>query len=340
MHSAAIGSMVAGRYRVEQSLGRGTYGEVYRVWDTHQAQSVALKLIDPAKIAGWPWDEASRLTRLRSDFILPIWNADIVSGVPYIVTDVAQHGSVDLLVNRGPLAPRVAVQTIRDAARGVARTHDDGVVHRDIKLENLFVGGDGRTMLGDFGLAHPLDANGEAPRDGTPVTAAPEVLAGAPTTRASDIYSLGACLYACLAGAYAYNDKAKNRAELAALVAAGPPPSIRDVAPTVGRLLSRAVESAMSRDPSQRPSAAELDGELGRIQIERDWMVDAHPGHDTCWESPGNSALHVCTIAAGRRTEILVTHQPSGRRILAHCGSVTNSQLPSRLRATFERLGN
>lgn len=342
MPAVPIGAWVANRYRVEAFLGDGTYGEVYRVWDDHQSQMVALKALDPKKVAAWPWREATQLTRLRSDFILSIWNADVVTGVPFIVTEVADHGTVGDLVRAGPLMPGEAVQRIRHAARGTARAHDDGVVHRDIKLDNLFVGADGRTMLGDFGLAHPLDpSSGLAPGTGTPITCAPEVLAGGPTSRASDVYSLGASLYACLVGEYPYQREAKlDVGMLRSLVAAGPPTPIRDAMPTVSRLLARVVADALARNPGDRPTAAELDGELGRISFDRDWIPRMHSGHDSCWESPRGPSLHVCMSTVGRRLRIDVTYQPSNRHLRDLCGEVRPSQAAARLRRIFEQLGN
>lgn len=336
------GAWIANRYRVEAFLGDGSFGEVYRVWDEHQGQTVALKLLDPVKVSHWPWHEATQLTRLRSDFILPVWNADIAGGYPYVVTEVAGFGSVGDRLQLGPFTPRAAAQVIREAAKGTARAHDDGIVHRDIKLDNVFLGADGRAVLGDFGLAHPLNAAGQAPRAGTPITMAPEVLAGGATTRASDVYSLGASLYACVTGEYPYQTAAGDDVGLLmGLVAAGPPPPVRDLAPHVSRLLGAIVGSAMNRDPARRPSAAALDAELGRVTFSREWTPAAHPGHVRCWESTGPGSVHVCTVTNGRRTAVEVRHASSARRILAHCyPAVPSAQVPAKLRRIFERLGN
>ncbi len=199
--SVSAGTVVGNRYEILRPLGRGASGEVYEVRDHHQDHLVALKLLDPTVVGPWPWHEATQLTRLRSEYILRVWNADVVAGVPYIVTELATSGTVaDVLLAQGPFSPGEAVKAIRHASRGAARTHDDRIVHRDIKLENLFVGENGHVLLGDFGLAHPMDASRTAPMAGTPAKMAPEVLAGGRTSPSSDIYSLGASLYRLLCG--------------------------------------------------------------------------------------------------------------------------------------------
>lgn len=341
------GFLVDGRYEVRGSLGNGTYGEVYEVFDHTQHQVVALKLLDPTKCGPWPWHEAVQLTRLRSEYILPVWNASIANGVPYIVTEVARNGTADRICSSLPgVTPAQAIRCARDAARGISRTHDDGVLHRDIKLENLFVGEDGGIRVGDFGTAHPLN-NGRAPNHGTAVTMAPEVLFGGDTTKASDIYSLGCCLYRILTGWYPYIDQnPQDVDQLRALVGAGPPTPIRDLAPHITRGLASRVNRALAHAPDARHgSAAELDSELGALPTaQRNWrQAPTHQGHARCWESvpPPGDGLRVCVVPSGRHYELDVARVTSGRRIRAACrGSVVGVSLPGALRATFEHLGN
>src|SRR5258708_2648165 len=105
----------------------------------HQNATVALKLIRTLAFPITPWVEAQVLTHLRSDYILPVWNADFAAGIPYIVTELARHGSTaDRLAPCG-VSPDLAVRWVRAACRGATRTHDAGLLHRDIKAENLFL---------------------------------------------------------------------------------------------------------------------------------------------------------------------------------------------------------
>lgn len=343
------GSIIDGRYEVKQPLGSGTFGEVYEVLDHHQQQVVALKLLNPALCGVWPWQEAVELTRLRSEYILTIWNASIVSGVPYVVTAMATSGSAERILSTLPWpTPAQAVRIVQQAARGVGRAHDDGVLHRDIKLENLFLDVTGAVRLGDFGIAHPL-SNGVAPTGGTVVTMAPEVLAGGPTTVASDIYSLGCCLYQLLAGCLPYVDQQPvDEAAFRHLVATSLPTPLRDIAPHVGRSLAARLERALDHDPAARyQSATELDADLGQLPTaSRHWRRSTvHTGHSMCWESADRPRpnIRICVVPAVAvgRFSVEVAHLVTNRRILRLCRSDVRSKfLLGALRTTFEKLGN
>ncbi len=169
----APGTLIANnRYKIVKFLGRGAYGEVYEVYDHHQNQQVALKFLNPGN--PMPWAEAQRLTALRSEYILPILNADSDAGVPFLVTEIAQHGSTEERMPPPGVPPAQAVRWVQHACRGTSRAHQARIVHRDIKPANLFLTAEGEAVLGDFGIAWPMDPNGMAPAVGTPVTVAPE----------------------------------------------------------------------------------------------------------------------------------------------------------------------
>lgn len=337
------GAIIANRYEVRGSLGHGSFGEVYLVFDHHQSLILALKMLDPTKIGRWPWRESQQLTRFNdSEYILRIWNADVVGGIPYIVTEFATGGTLATRLEQSPVAVDEAVSAVRHAARGIARCHDENVVHRDIKLENLFIK-DYRTVVGDLGLAYPLDQRGEAPWAGTLTTQSPEVAMGGRTTKANDIYSLGACLYRLITGQHTY--PASNRADFLAALGSGPPRSIRDVAPFTSRRLAAIVETAMARNPQNRyGSAAELDAALGRItRPDRLWAPMDHAEHEECWTQvrPSGPGIDVCTVVNQRRVDIVVRYSASRRRLRDHCHDrVPRGASRGRLRAIFEALGN
>lgn len=314
----APGTHIAGRYEVIARIGGGASGNVYRVLDHYQQSEFALKLLGRSTVT---WDEAQILTQLQSDFILPIRNADIDGGVRFIVSDLAAKGSTDAHMAPLGVDPALAIRWVRAAARGATRAHDAGLLHRDIKPGNVFLTADDRAVLGDFGLAKTMDAAGTTDREGTPQTVAPEVAhpSGRCSVR-SDVYSLGATLYALLAGRYGHQGQ---RADVIAAVLAGPPPRLREVAPHVSKALADRVEKAMARNPADRyATPAEFDAALGSLPAATQWRrTDEHPAHHRCWSTdrPGGKAITVCAVASGNGFEVEVRHQPSGVRIVAAC---------------------
>lgn len=152
--------VIAGRYVVRRQLDVGGQGEVYEVLDAHENDVVALKLLTLV-LAGGHWHEARILRRLSDAHILPIRNADLASGRPYIVTELARHGALsDRLSASGACGLLVddVVRLLRQACHGVARAHDLRLLHNDIKPGNLFLNAEGECMVGDFGFAAELPA--------------------------------------------------------------------------------------------------------------------------------------------------------------------------------------
>jgi eukaryotic-like serine/threonine-protein kinase len=332
------GTLIAGRYEVRRFLGSGSFGEVHEVRDHHQDKIVALKFLRQVSGAA-TWAEAQILTQLQSPYVLPVFNADFDSGVPFLVTELAAGGSTDRKMRPLGVPIDQAVRWVRAACRGAARAHTAGLLHRDIKSENVFLRDERHALLGDFGITILMNANGEAPCAGTPETMAPEVAAGGNTSVTSDVYSLGATLYALLAGRYAHNGP--NPQACMASVVVAPAPPIRDLAPHVTQALAQRVSRAMARDPADRYSnPAEFDAALGDLPAAvRQWRrTDEHPGHAACWrgEATGKSDATVCLIPAGRRWEVAACHQPSGRRITPACRPPgPQSALPRNLRAAM-----
>lgn len=317
------GHVFANRYRLTRFIGRGGYGEVYEAVDTHQGDVVAIKLLAPRGInPARPWAEAEVLTALRSSYVLGVRNADVVAGTLYLATDLARFGTAADRMSIQGVRPDVAVEWIRHACRGTSRTHRAGMVHRDIKPDNLFLTSEDAAVLGDFGLAELMDPNGHAGGIGTPVTVAPEVVAGGPASVRSDVYSLGASLYALVAGRYAHNGPDPTACYSAVL--AGPPPRLRDIAPHVTQALAARIETAMERDVTRRyPDPAAFDADLGELPtISRRWRrTDEHtPHHHQCYRGESSSSgmdATVCAVANGRRFAVEGRHQPSGRSITA-----------------------
>lgn len=320
----AIGSVIAGRYEVRGHLGSGQHGEVWRVHDVTMDAEYALKLLNPSQISG-PWAEAHLLNNLSGDFILRIRNADTTSeGMRYLVTDVAKQGSViDRIHPVLGIPENQAVKWVREACNGLARVHRQGLLHRDVKPENLFLSEAGRCMVGDLSLAGTQNESGCAGAGGTLQTMAPEVgqvaLSGySGTTETysvrSEVFSLGATLYWMLCGqppidGGSYEDAFRVTVE-----------DIWNRAPHVSRGVRDVVMKSLDRDPARRfPTPTAMAAALGaRSQPERQWIrVDIHSEHERCLEGARRGkSITLCILSQPNKERLLfqVRYTESGRR--------------------------
>ncbi|WP_170219401.1 protein kinase domain-containing protein [Nocardioides litoris] len=212
-----------GRYRLDELVGRGGMGVVYRATDTALGRTVALKVI--AAALGGHRDfqrrferEAAVLARLDSPHVTAIYAYGDHEGAAYIATQYVAGGDLSgLLARRGRLAPSVALPLCAQVADALDDAHRGGVVHRDVKPTNVLLRGSTRAggaadpdldlhaYLCDFGIARTDDAQADALTDqgavaGTWSYLAPECGRGEPATPASDVYALGCVLWACLTG--------------------------------------------------------------------------------------------------------------------------------------------
>jgi len=239
-----------GDYRVERELGRGGMGVVYVVREPDDDERRALKLLLPG--AGQAQVdrflvEARALTRLRHPCLVGVRDMGRSEGMPYLVMDLLEGDDLAARVARdGPLPPRDAAEIARRLALGLAHVHEHGLLHRDVKPDNVVLGRDGGPVLTDFGLArdeaepYRLTRTGEAM--GTPDYMAPEQ-ATASRDRlgpATDVWGLGATLYELLCGQ--------------------PPLGTGDPAEVMRRIVSEA-----PRPPSELQ--AEVDPELEAIVL-------------------------------------------------------------------------
>ncbi|MGH3724611.1 MAG: serine/threonine protein kinase [Mycobacterium sp.] len=339
------GQVIAGRYEVRKALGSGAFGEVYEVFDHNLKQVCALK-IHNRTVAG-PWTEAQILRQLDGEFILKVLNADLAAGAPYVVTHLATNGTVTDKIEPDVGMPITsAVRWARQACQGVARIHDQKLLHRDIKPDNLFIDHRQDVLVGDLGLAQLQDQNGLADAAGSIPTMAPEIAqigvpGQNPTTvrvygAAADVYSIGATLFWMLAGA-----QPVPGASSYADVWSAPQPDIWDAAPHVPQGLRDIVNKSIAREPFNRyASAAGFDSALGGWSPPpRIWTrVTPHSGHRQCFSgTKGASLLEVCAIPTGVRSQlqIVARHPASQRAVVKAHRTVSRAGLAAGLRSTF-----
>lgn len=348
------GMVVDGKYEILGPLGRGGQATVYRVKDHFLQTEVALKLVatvSPHTV----WHEASMLRSLRGQFILPVLNADVVSGAAYVITEIARHGTVDDKIPVEGTSVQDSVRWTLQAARGLSRMHDHGLLHNDLKPGNLFLDDQSSALVGDLGYASQLGPDGKAElTGGTPQVMPPEVadvllvhLLGksVATSRVcsirSDVFALGASLYWLLVGRAAF--QGSDQLEVLTNAAASACAPLRQVAPHIPHSLARVVEKAMSPDPADRyASASEFDHALARSPMpDRVWnRVAPHSGHRQCYVgNKKKSEVTVCVSSrpVGGSSLVIESRHASGRRA-APDQTTTSARLAVVLRASFREL--
>jgi hypothetical protein len=249
-----------GPYRLVRRIGAGGMGAVYEAEEDGGGRRVALKLIAPeysgSRVAVDRFRREGQLAGLithpRCVFVLA---ADEDAGRPYLVMELMPGDTLqDLVKRRGPLPLREAVARVLDVIDGLHEVHRHGIVHRDVKPSNCFLGHDGRVKVGDFGLARSREAEAHLTRTGsfvgTPLFAAPEQLKGEAVDERGDVYAVAATLYYLLSGRAPH--EARDAAALAARIASEPAPPLRSLRPGLPRALERVVLRGLERQRDRR----------------------------------------------------------------------------------------
>jgi eukaryotic-like serine/threonine-protein kinase len=259
-------SLAAGRYRIERELGRGGMAVVYLARDSELERSVAVKVLaehlsgDGDFVARFV-REARLASRLSHPNVVRVYDAGDEDGRPFIVMEWVPGAS---LADLERMDPERIVELAVQACAGLQHAHDAGLLHRDIKPANLLVREDGVLKIADFGIARATESTRQTQVGtvlGTAAYLAPEQVAGADATGASDLYALGAVLYELLTGRLPYTFASLG--ELASRQADGEITPVRDLAPVVPLEVEAAVMHSLAREPQFRPaSAADFAHEL------------------------------------------------------------------------------
>jgi tRNA A-37 threonylcarbamoyl transferase component Bud32 len=265
-----VGEVVLGRFRIEDRIGSGGFGTVYRAWDERLQRPVAVKVIDREHGAPRVTREAQAVARLTHRNIATLYELATDGERAFLVSELIEGDTLRALGRRGELNDRLVARVGADAAAALTAAHRAGVVHRDVKPENILVDQSEQAKLVDFGIARiagekTLTATGAVV--GTLAYMAPEQADGLRPGPAADVYSLALTLYECLCGEHP-------------LVREGPAATARAIGEPIASLgavrlelpeeMTQAIDAALDPDPEERPLASELSAVLAAHVSELD----------------------------------------------------------------------
>ncbi len=258
------------QYTIVSKIGEGGMGEVYRARDAKLGRDVAIKVLaaalseNPDRLNRFE-QEAQAAGALNHPNILSIYHIGTHEGAPYIVSELLQGETLRERMAGGALPQRKAIDYALQIAKGLAAAHEKGIVHRDIKPDNIFVTADGRVKILDFGLAKLTSTDSAASQTEVPTRKvntdpgtvmgtlgymSPEQLKGQHIDHRSDIFSFGAILYEMLSGKRAF--RGDSMAETMSAILREDPPDLSETNRTVPPALERVVHHCLEKNPAER----------------------------------------------------------------------------------------
>lgn len=271
MVGVGVGAVLAGRYELESTLASGGMGAIFRGSDHVLRRPVAVKVLHPHLAETSAAERFSREGRLLGSLMHPnlatIFDMGSQNGLPYLVMEFVEGESLAAIIERdAPLSRTAGMPIALQLCRGLAYMHERGVVHRDIKPQNILITHGDRVRIVDFGIARgPETSEMTAPGwvMGTAQYLAPETVAGEAATTRSDLYSLGVVLYRLFTGRLPFDGDDPFAVAMQHRTATVPPPSqfIPQIHPALAEVLLRLLEKEPdARYQSAAATAAALAG--------------------------------------------------------------------------------
>ena len=251
---------LAARYLIDDVIGKGGMGTVYRARDIKHGRPVAIKVVMPDAIATLGnkqfLAEIRRTASLQHPNILPLLDSGEAAECPYLVTPLVKDGSLaELIRTHGPMRPSDALKWLRGVCHALAYAHSNRLVHCDIKPENVLISSE-QAIVTDFGVSRAIHLDGR-PRShvidtstGTPAYVSPEQVSGDTVDSRSDMYSTACMAFEMISGAPPF--AGRNDMEIVAQRFLEDAPDIRDIAPATSFAISAVLQRAMSRNPRRR----------------------------------------------------------------------------------------
>ncbi|MBZ5604310.1 MAG: protein kinase [Acidobacteriia bacterium] len=267
--SLEVGSVIAGRYEILKLLGEGGMGAVYKARDNEVDRLIAVKVIRPELAS-----HSSVLQRFKQELILArsvthrnvirIYDLGVAEGCRFITMEFVEGRDLSSVLEERKLGPEEAVKVTRQICAALEVAHAEGVVHRDLKPQNVMLESSGRVVVMDFGLARSMETTGLTQAGaimGTPAYMSPEQAKGMPADERSDIFSVGIMMYQMLTGVVPF----KGDTALASLLlrTQGPPKPPMEIQPSIPKALNDIVLKALATDPANRyQKAADFSKDL------------------------------------------------------------------------------
>jgi serine/threonine protein kinase len=255
-----------GTFRIDELLGIGGFGAVFKAFDNSLHRSVAVKVL-PSSLARAGKEkvqlflqEARAAAKLSHPNIVTVHQISEFDHIYFIVMELVEGKSLAELVRRRRLEAREATRIMTEASRGLAHAHKRGLIHRDIKPGNIMVTSDGQVKMTDFGLARDIFRQGDNDEEdgraiGTPLYMSPEQCEGEEGDARSDVYAMGATYYVALTRRPPY--EATDTEGLMNHHRFSPPPDPRKFLPALPAAVFRIIEKAMAKEPDERYQTAD-----------------------------------------------------------------------------------
>lgn len=261
--SGLDGCLLANRYHLRDRLGKGGMAYVYRAEDSFLGREVAIKVLSEEcathDVAMKRFvREARTMAALDSAHVVPLYDVGKDGPHTFLVMKLMDAPTLDHIIQReGRLAPGRAARLMAQVLDGLGHLHEKGVVHRDVKPSNVLVDGSDYAMLLDLGIAFDPTAAGLTADGiilGTPSYISPEQVAGTPVDGRSDLYSAGVVLFEALTGELPF--LARTQVEACLMHLKRPPPSPRELEPSISEAVARVVLKALEKKPDRRFATA------------------------------------------------------------------------------------
>jgi eukaryotic-like serine/threonine-protein kinase len=277
-----VGQLIADRYELKDVIGTGGMSSVFCAHDTLLERDVALKILHEHHARDDDYverfrHEARAVAQLSHPNIVTVIDRGEDDGRQYIVFEYVEGENLKQLVSRGPLPVRRTLELGLQIGRALAFAHSQGLVHRDVKSQNVLLSEEGRAKVTDFGIARSLDGVGLTTTGtvlGTSHYIAPEQARGQHVDEKTDVYSFGVVLFELLSGSVPYDGD--SFLAVAMKHVNDPVPSVLERRPDCPLRLASLIEECLAKDPAERPTMETAVRELDATRTD----LDARPDGD------------------------------------------------------------